>query len=85
MRDVNGQVKQLGVQVRVSKGNNSDHRASRGNRERLPIEVARPDVGLREDHQGDGLMTSDVHELIRGHVHGKCGSPVVLVDQYQAE
>ena len=70
LRDVNGQVKQFRVHARVSKGSDSNHRGSRGDRERLPIEVARPDVRLREDDQGDGLMTSDVRELIRGYLYG---------------
>lgn len=70
LRDVNGQVKQFRVLACVSKGNDSNHRGSRGDRERLPIEVVRPDVRLREYDQGDGLMTSDVRELIRGYLYG---------------
>ena len=70
LRDINGQVKQFCVRARVSKGNDSKHGGSRGDRERLPFEVARPHVRLREDDQGDGLMTSDVPELIRGDLHG---------------
>ncbi len=70
LRDINGQVKQFCVSAGVSKGEDANHRGSRGDGQRLPIEVARPYVRLREDDQGHGLVTSDVRELIRGDVHG---------------
>ena len=85
LRPINRQVKQDCVRASVSQGNDSDHGVPRGQRERLPIEVARPHVRLRENEQGDGLMTGDEPELIRGDLHGYCRPPVVLVDRCQAE
>ncbi len=85
LRHVDRQVKHFCVRGRVSKRDDADHRGRRCQRERLPIEVARPHVRLGEDDQGDRLTASDEPDLVRGYVHGYGGPPVPLIDGFQAE
>jgi adenylate kinase family enzyme len=78
-------VKQLRVAVGVSKRNDADDRGVGDHRQRLPLEVAMPDVRLGENDEANRLMSSDEPELISGHPHLNGSTPVVLIDRLKAK
>jgi len=85
LRHVNRQVKQVCVSAGVSEGNDPYNRGLGAQRERLPIQVARPDVRLGEDDKGDRLVAGDEPDLMRRDLHSYGRAPVVLIDECEAE